>query len=280
MVNCNYAAIDEYQLFLDITAEKQAAAQRVLNRLAPRVQTAYQTYLTDFPALCLQPGSLFAADRPKYRKTLKGCYGSPTRSFKQFKQNYSGRQHPAIQELCPYCMLETGWTLDHYVGQTAFPEYAILTKNLVPCCFKCNLQKNETWREQGEKVFINFYDDTFLQHRFLDARLVIQGNIPLLRYQLIQPGAISHDEFALIQRHFDALGLLDKYNKKVHNRLSTEISAIRKSIARGKSDAAIAEDLLDRYDSHVNQYGPNHWETLVYLTLANHAPQVRALPIP
>ena len=280
MINCNYDTINEYQFFLIVAGEKHQVNQLTLNGLAPRVQLAYDTYLNNFAGLCQQPESLFATDRPKYKKTLKGCYGSPTRSFKQFKQNYSGRQHPAIQELCPYCMIETGWTLDHYVGQTAFPEYAILTKNLVPCCFKCNLQKNETWRERGEKVFINFYDDTFLQHRFLDARFVIQGNVPLLRYQLVQPETISNDEFALIQRHFGALGLLDKYNKKAHNRLSTEIAAICKSIARGKSDAAIVEDLLDRYESHVNQYGPNYWETLVYLTLANHAPQVRALPIP
>lgn len=280
MINCNYDAINEYQFFLTVAGEKQQANQLTLNDLAPRVQLAYDTYLNNFPGLCQQPDSLFAGDPQRSRDALQDCYGSPTQSFKQFRKDYSARQHPAIQELCPYCMIETGWTLDHYIGQTAFPEYAILTKNLSPCCFKCNIQKNAAWREHGAKVFINFYDDTFLQHRFLDATVLIHGNVPVLRYQLIQPAAIIDEDFALIQRHFRALGLLVKYNNKAHNRFSTEIASIRKSIARGKSDAAIREDFLDRYDSHVDQYGPNHWETLVYLTLANHVPQVRALPIP
>ncbi|WCT11566.1 HNH endonuclease [Mucilaginibacter jinjuensis] len=277
MINCNYAAIDEYQFFITVVGEKQQASQRALNPLVPRVTNAYQTYLNNFAALCLQPASLFVADLPEVRDVLQKCYGSPTLSFKQFKSDYYDNQPAAIVELCPYCMIDTPYSLDHYVGQTEFPEYSILTKNLVPCCLRCNNEKNKGWRTNSVKTFINFYDDRFLQHRFLFADLMINAGVPSLQFRLSQPAQITNDQFALINRHFVALELLVKYAKKSNNRLTAEIQSIKDFMAAGRTNASIIEDLTIRYRSSVRQYGPNYWESLVYPAIASSLPVVRHL---
>ena len=66
----------------------------------------------------------------------------------------------AIKEKCPYCMLSEPGTFDHYIGKGEFPEFSILSKNLVPCCSKCNSKKGEKFlSENGKRIFISFYFD-------------------------------------------------------------------------------------------------------------------------
>ncbi|WP_146186436.1 hypothetical protein [Pedobacter sp. HMWF019] len=174
-------------------------------------------------------------------------------------------------------MIDTPYTLDHYVGQTEFPEYSILTKNLLPCCFKCNQQKNETWRSNNVKTFLNFYDDRFLQYPFLIADMQFIRNIAILSFTLIQPAEINNLQFALINRHFSALGLLEKYNKKSNNRLSSEIKTIQYMMGDGWIDADIRAQLLARYNGFSIQYGPNYWECHIYKALADHLTEIRLL---
>ena len=77
-------------------------------------------------------------------------------------------QRPVIKALrdnkllfCPSCG-EDGKpeTLDHYLPKTHYPEYSILTKNLVPMCSKCQgVKLAEVLSNSGQRQFIHPYFD-------------------------------------------------------------------------------------------------------------------------
>lgn len=88
----------------------------------------------------------------------------------------------AIKEKCPYCMLSEPGTFDHYVGKGNFPEYSILSKNLVPCCSKCNSKKGDKFLSgSGKRIFISFYFDELPKNSFLEVVLGIEGAVPYIK---------------------------------------------------------------------------------------------------
>lgn len=89
---------------------------------------------------------------------------------------------PAIKEKCPYCMLSEPGTFDHYLGKGQFPEYSVLSKNLVPCCSKCNSKKGEKFLSaNGNRIFISFYFDELPKSSFLIVELDIDGDVPYIK---------------------------------------------------------------------------------------------------
>lgn len=64
-------------------------------------------------------------------------------------------RHDAIDKLggCPYCGLPSNITLDHYLPRKvgAFPEFSILSKNLVPACSDCQGKKSDFYTFTKEK---------------------------------------------------------------------------------------------------------------------------------
>lgn len=65
-------------------------------------------------------------------------------------------RHEAIEKLggCPYCGLPSNITLDHYLPRKvgAFPEFSILSKNLVPACSDCQGKKSDFYVLHKEKL--------------------------------------------------------------------------------------------------------------------------------
>lgn len=279
MINCHYNQIDEADFFQMVVDEKYGKYHGILAPICDRVIGAYTQYNEDFPALCARPSSVFDQDEVSQKEALQHCYSSATFTFKEFKANFNSYQPAALKTLCPYCMINTPDTLDHYVGQTEFPEYSILTKNLLPCCWKCNNKKREGWRSAGTRTYINFYDDQFLQHNFLFAEFVeVIGNVvPSIQFTLSQADEISDADFQIISSHFEGLGLLEKYDLKANSRLSTEIESIQNSIEDGITEVQIVNVLRRRYQSYSAKFGINHWEAIIYKLLADNIATVLEL---
>jgi 5-methylcytosine-specific restriction endonuclease McrA len=84
------------------------------------------------------------------------------------------RETPGLLS-CPMCGSPTTGSLDHYLPRNAYPEFSIMTSNLVPACSHCNSGvKGNTYRGTTPERFIHPYFDAFT-------------NVPLWQVELILP---------------------------------------------------------------------------------------------
>ena len=166
-------------------------------------------------------------------------------------------------------MLDSPKTLDHYIGMSEFPEYAILCKNLIPCCWSCNNKKNETWRQNNQRRYIHFYNDQFLDNRFLHAEMVYTDGelVANIVYHLHQPAGMPDEAFRIVSTHFQDLDLLRQYSLRAIEYVSSEIDML--SLYLTKSRNEVRQNLLDRYASHANIAGRNYWLAILYEAMAN-----------
>ncbi|MGN1159175.1 MAG: hypothetical protein ACI4SE_03160 [Lachnospiraceae bacterium] len=112
-------------------------------------------------------------------------------------------------------MLSEPGTFDHYLGKGQFPEYSVLSKNLVPCCSKCNSKKGEKFLSaNGNRIFISFYFDKLPKSSFLVVELGVDGDVPYIKNMYTRSNmGNSIDE--IIETHFDELELFERYKNPI-----------------------------------------------------------------
>ena len=174
---------------------------------------------------------------------------------------------PAIKEKCPYCMLSEPGTFDHYLGKKQFPEYSLLSKNLVPCCSKCNTKKGEKFLDaSGNRAFISFYFDKLPRSSFFVVELDVDGNVPYIKDMYTNSNmGTSIDE--IIKTHFADLELFERYENPMSNKLSLLIEKIKES-KQCKDD--IVEVIVNEIVALEKIYGPNYWECSLYRGVVNN----------
>lgn len=267
MINCVYTGgqnNDEFDRFVVIVNEKYNPGKDCLVRLANRVSTSYITYLNDFDSLQNSAGSEISELEVDEKKYLNLCYSSETKTFQEKRGEIFSNQSNQIKAYCPYCLLNKPKTLDHYLGQTEYPEYSILIKNLIPCCYDCNQKKGERWRLNNRRRFIHYYNDTFLNHKFLFGALIFNGNnIPDINYELIKPNNLTDEQFSIIESHFEDLNLIEEYIERSNAILSTEIQIIQTSNQRGDSIETIRQVVIDKHENIIG-FGINYWLKCMY----------------
>jgi len=270
MINCPYVVIDEAAFFTQIAGAKQRKFRDILNAVQPRVATAYQHYLHDFPALLAQDNSEFTEQEADIREALLKCYSVDTQPWLAFKKRYLEGLPEGLKLFCPYCMLDRPRTWDHYVGKEEFPEFAVLTKNVIRTCWHCNHKKRENWRADGRRIFINYYDDQILGVPFLTADLQVRPGalIPAVRFDLVQPEGMSDEDFALVGSHFTILELLIDYEDRANSLLSSEIAVIDQFRRAGLTRELMLNIIAVKANDAVAKFGTNYWETVLYRTMA------------
>ena len=113
-------------------------------------------------------------------------------------------------------MINSPNTIEHILPQETYPEYAIDVKNLIPSCGECNSAKGEDVVDKnGNKIIINYYTDIIPDEQFLFVDISYNGGALTFRYRLANVNnKIDFALFALIERHFKRLHLLDRYDEK------------------------------------------------------------------
>jgi hypothetical protein len=272
MVKCNYIGHDEKEFLQTVIGEKYQPGKGRLLGVYDSVAERYDTYLNDFDTIGAITNSPFSgADQRLIKEALESCYDSETKPFAAIRGQIFTSQPEPILTLCPYCLLNWPKTLDHYIGKSAFPEFSILCKNLIPCCWDCNNEKDENWRENGQRRFIHFYNDSFLDQRFLKARLIYPpgGDVPKIEYYLEQPPAMPAAAFQIVQWHFEDLKLLSRYNQRAGPTFSAEYGAAKELNLDHTPPEKIRHILLKRHEKHSAKVCLNYYQAIIYETLAN-----------
>lgn len=277
MINCRYLQVNEPIVFGTIISEKNEPGRTILRNGSKRVLGTYSTYLGSFPNIQANR-SAFLRKELDIRNALKSCYSSATQTFQLIRGKIFSTQPNFLIARCPYCLLNSPDTLDHYVGQTEFPEYAILVKNLVPCCTSCNKAKGERWRKNGIRRFIHFYNDAFLSLKFLNAKLIYKrgGKVPSVVFTVVRPAAMTAGDFAIVRSHFKDLDLLRKYVLHSIPIISSELTVLKRGVHDGQTKDQLIGSLKARSDEAAN-YGVNYWVSVIYDALAGDDRFIRSV---
>lgn len=266
MRNLPIPALNDKNIFSDIIKSKSGTYKKRLKRVRAKVRTRYIDYLSSANSLNLLPPSNI---KGVYEDALIKCYSSRTKPV----ENLRGKLlYPEIEDFdeCPYCGIGEPTTLDHYLPKEDFPEFSVLSKNLIPVCGVCNSNyKGSQWIENGERLFIHTYYDDFPQHTFLGANIIV-GNKISLNFSAIN--IASHPDFSqLFSRHFDKLNLNQRYKRKATSVISRKRRRLEIIYRRRSSALDVANSLSQEATELKNELSGNHWKAALYdaLSLSN-----------
>lgn len=102
--------------------------------------------------------------------------------------------------LCPMCGSMHRGTLDHVLPKTSWPEFSLLTKNLVPAC-KCNQMKSATLGLGHNQRMLHPYYDDVLKERLIKAKFENLGDTPSISLEITKK--TTHPSYLSIKYHVD-----------------------------------------------------------------------------
>lgn len=141
------------------------------------------------------------------------------------KSNHSNIFKQSIKETsknkCPYCSIDTPSHLDHYLPRSKFPEFSVLSLNLIYSCSICNsnYKGDKYLNDDNERLYVNPYFDDFIENiAFLKCKIEVNGIYPKFTYYIDDSLKDIHTyEYKIIKNHFDNLGLKKRYLEQIVN---------------------------------------------------------------
>ncbi len=131
--------IDDDATLDAIIATRHLAPRARMQAVRDQVATNYANYRT-WPLASLGLAAAVADDfEDAYTNAASAMSAQRVNINAHFAATTGGME-------CPYCLVSQAATLDHVLPKAVFPEFAILSKNLVPCCDECQRGKGSHWR--------------------------------------------------------------------------------------------------------------------------------------
>lgn len=194
------------------------------------------------------------------------------------KSNHSKTFKKSIQDIsnikCPYCNIDTPSHLDHYLPRSKFPEYSVLSLNLIYVCSVCNsIYKGDDYvNSNNERLYFNPYFDSFIDTiSFLKCDITIDTIYPKFTFSIDENLiTTSHYEYKIIKNHFDKLNLKSRYMdqiveekfKRFKNRYINRQTQQFKNILLQTLQNDIEYELSGLYDLNINNWEKVFWESL------------------
>ncbi len=198
--------------------------------------------------------------------SLRSCYNSGSAGIERLKQAIRDEQQEFLKGECQYCNIGEPSTMDHYLPQEEFPEFAALSINLLPCCSKCNTEKGEEWQINGNRRIINYYFDDLPNVDYLFCTITFRNGNALANFSL-NTNAVAAGIAAVITNHFQDLDLLERYRI----RSGGEIVEVRDAIMQkaNKNLLHMRTELIADANALKNRKGQNYWRAVLKIALAN-----------
>lgn len=233
---------------------KNEPRRKRLRRLQPHIEKRYLDFW-------LARGSLEVLSRRRWaepaKDALEHCYTGATKAKKALLKEWeeSVKQEP---NLCPYCLLRQPKSVDHFLPKEYFPEYSVLSWNLVWVCDPCNRQKGIRLVDVPRRV-INPYFDVLPESPLLHAEVAVRPNRVSIQYRIhsFDP-AVPQEIIDLMRRHYAALGLEKDYlgegSAIVSDIVNATVSQYRASISQDQLDQILDVRMREWGKYPVNSY--------------------------
>lgn len=261
--------LNDINIYEKIADSKRPPRKEILINLIENIRICYDKYVESSSSL-EELSSNFVSNSVEtieVKGCLIHCYDNSTAELNKLKKQINEAQPYEIRSRCQLCGIDSSSTLDHYLPKNDFPEYSVFSKNLVPCCNVCNINKGNKWIENGKRLFLNLYYDKILEKDFLSAKIIIEDDTPIVEFEIIDQDLNSYFS-ELISNHFKELNLFDRYKQEA-NRILSLIKYELKNYDLINSDITLIKKWLKQAaDSKKDCYGTNSWKALIYDALA------------
>ncbi|WP_188897581.1 hypothetical protein [Microlunatus endophyticus] len=170
---------------------------------------------------------------------------------------------------CCLCGHAPSAQLDHHLPKTTFPEFSVLTFNLIPVCADCNFKKRELYRRSdGGPAFLHAYRDPLpTTEAFLVADISISVTVAA-DFRVVQTPSIADPAFATLQHHFESLDLADLYGELATELMGEKLTPIYEYYDEG--GAGLVQRYLQRDAlGALRRHGLNHWKRVLLDALAD-----------
>lgn len=244
--------IDDFKTLNDITI-----GYGDLKGTYQTIEKAYQDYIVSFGSPQLKAVGLSVGQRNCMHKVYEG-------GAKKFGLNWIPQLRNVQLGSCPMCGNSTLGTVEHYLPKTPFPEFSVLSWNLVPSCNTCN-QKRGSKHVNGVKHHLlhPIFDRVLLEK--LKLLTYFDSSAAVTQYNLgFNDAAFSSDECDRIMAHIKMCVDRRAFNLVTNVQISKVASRLaQKRISRWKSLIQKELDLMD------NAYVACGWEASCLRGLLN-----------
>jgi hypothetical protein len=196
-------------------------------------------------------------------EALAHCYISATDALDELKVDIRKAQARAWQRLCPYCAIDTSSTFDHYLCRATFPEFSVLSDNLIPACSVCNTKKGNKELDGGRRRFIHFYVDEIPDARWLHCQIVVTGDEPEALFEVSFPASFPLRAREIMEQHYQRLELPGRFGERAVQTLVNTMSTGHRDTLDG-----YALQFANKADRLGEEYGHNYWESRLYDAMA------------
>lgn len=183
-----------------------------------------------------------------------------------------------ISKKCPYCSIDTSSHLDHYLPRSKFPEFSVLSLNLIYACSICNSKyKGDKYLNNNrERLYINPYFDNFIDDiAFLKCDIEISEASIYPKFNFYIDTELRNTysyEYKIVKNHFDNLNLNKRYIDQIveekfrrfKNRYIDQENRKFEDIRIEQLKIDIQYELNGLYELNIN-----NWEKVFWTSLKN-----------
>lgn len=182
--------------------------------------------------------------------------------------------------LCPYCSTARNECrdLDHYIPRQLFPEFSIMSNNLIFSCSKCNqdYKKTNFLDSNGNRFFLNPYFDKCLDEEILKCEISVNKLNLNIKFSINEELChIDLYSYIVACNHLKKLNLDERYGndcKALKNRfLESHCNPLIKTHREMKSfSISDAQNWIDNEISAIQRLShPNNFQLLFWKELKN-----------
>jgi hypothetical protein len=177
----------------------------------------------------------------------------------------------SAKEKCPFCGgIGTPRNLDHFLPKAHFPQFSVLSRNLVPSCRDCNMDgKGHDFATKAEDQIIQPYadKDRFFMDQWIFATYHADDEREpgVFEYYTSPPENWSEVDKLRVRKHFEDFDLAKRYATKAAEQLGTVLSQIKKMELANLNKDMIRDVLLQPGVDAAPFV--NHWQKGMYQAL-------------
>lgn len=272
MRKIKYYNEDSFVFYKNIVSAKRGAEKKKqLESLESNIEKQfceYKHYFENNSLFLLRPMSAAKADGD----LLRGLYQFSQKKIKELFVYLTTTETNKRDMVCPNCTINDSCQLDHYVPKGSFPEFSVNPLNLIPCCSRCNLKKEDRWLDAGKTpVFLNLYLDSLPQEQYLFVHIKMDAGVPRFTFCVENKFGIEASLFRRIESHYQALNLCARFVEQT-GRVISDMLVDYKSI---RSKIEISSDCFweiqrDKALENQKEYGYNYWKSILILACCDN----------
>ncbi|SDA25273.1 hypothetical protein SAMN03159355_03109 [Pseudomonas sp. NFPP10] len=215
---------------LDILAEIIHKNRYLFSEAEHKLKIAYCTYISMEGSTEILPIKL----SNEQIDFLRRAYSSRA---KKYRLDWIDRLYMNKLLSCPMCGGEGPRTIDHYLPKEWYPEFAVLSYNLIPSCGTCNSKRGSyNHPQQPHPVLHPYFDADILSALIIYIDLSITTNVP---------------NFTLMFNSY-AFSPINQNRVAAHIRTCVDMTAFRSKCYGFMTEYRIAEKYNDQ--NHLNSY--------------------------